>query len=59
MDIKAYNEIFNHIEMKSQRLHTVIMLIAVNLYANKTDEELIKLLSDISVLVMEYEKKAR
>lgn len=59
MDIKAYNEIFNHIEMKSQRLHNTIMLIAVDLYANKADEELIKLLSDVSVLVIEYEKKAR
>lgn len=37
MDVKARNEIFNHIENESYRLHTAIMNIAVDLYANKAD----------------------
>ena len=59
MDVKACNEIFNHIEEELNRLHLAIISIAIDLYANKADTELIKLLSDISALVIEYKKKVR
>lgn len=40
-------------------LSTIIMNTAVDLYDRKADDELIKLLTDLTVLATEYNKKSR
>ena len=59
MDNIARKIILKHINEDANTLSTIIINTAVDLYDCKADEELIKLLADLTVLATEYNKKAR
>ena len=59
MDNTERKVILKNVLKDVDTLSTIIMNTAVDLYDRKADDELIKLLTDLTVLATEYNKKSR